>query len=138
MLYNSNSWSVPTTKLKKLDVTHRRHLRKILNIKWPNGRISNNELYNRCKTYSLSQRVLKYRWTMFGHILRSDKSTPAFCSLKFALSNSLKGRRGRHQSNLCSTLKCDLKSRNLKLTNLNDLCDLRELAMNRNRWRDLY
>ena len=29
MLYNSNSWSATKTSLKKLDVTHRRHLRRI-------------------------------------------------------------------------------------------------------------
>ena len=50
------------------------------------------------------------RWTMLVHILRtrSDEQTPAFLSLKFALTNKLKSRRGRHQSNLFKTVLRDL------------------------------
>ena len=44
LIYNANSWSPTKSSLNKLDVTHRRHLRAILNIKYP-AQISNDTLY---------------------------------------------------------------------------------------------
>ena len=138
MLYNSNSWSAPAIVLEKLDTTHRKHLRRILNIHWPNGRITNDELYKRCCTNKLSDRVCKFRWTMFGHVLRSDMNTPAFLSLKFALTNNHKNRKGRHQSNLFNILLADLKFRNIILKSENDLNELRTVALNRTYWRNIF
>ena len=57
MMYNSNSWSASKKSLDKLDVTHRRHLRIILNYKYPKGMISNKTLYKRCGVTALSERV---------------------------------------------------------------------------------
>ena len=75
---------------------------------------------------------------MLGHILRSNENTPAFVSLKFALSNDLMGRRGRHQSNLLSTVLKDLSERNFYLKTLSDLEALRALALNRMNWRSCF
>jgi hypothetical protein len=138
MIYNSNSWAAPAIVLEKLNITHRNHLRRILKIHWPKGIITNNELYSRCKTDKLSDRVIKYRWTMFGHVLRLDENSPAFSSLKFALTNNLKSRKGRHQSNLFNLLTSDLKSRDMHLKNLTDLVKLRDIAFNRAEWRGLF
>ena len=135
MLYNSNSWAAPAIILEQLDIAHRKHLRRILRIYWPKGTIRNEELYKRCNTNKLSDRVCKFRWTMFGHVLRSDESTPAFSSLKFALTNNLKSRKGRHQSNIFNLLLIDLKSRDLSLKNADDLFELRAIAFNRVAWR---
>ena len=64
-----NSWAVPNAALEKLDTTHRRHLRRILNVYWPRGKIRNDELYKKClDPVKLSDRVKKMRWTMLGHI----------------------------------------------------------------------
>ena len=135
MLYNCNSWAVPDKDLEKLDTTHRRHLRRMLNMYWPRGKIRKVELYKRCDTIKLSERVKKMRWTMLGHILRSDEQTPAFPSFKFALNNKLKGRRGKHQSNLFKTVLSDLEARNFHLLDLDDFMYLRELAFDRAHWR---
>ena len=48
ILYNSGSWSATAKSIEKLDICHRKHLRSILNIKWPHGIISNVNLYQRC------------------------------------------------------------------------------------------
>ena len=48
-IYTSR-WAVPDKDLEKLDTTHRRHLRRILNMYWPRGKIRNVELYKRCDT----------------------------------------------------------------------------------------
>ena len=112
LMYDCSSWSVPRQTLNLLDVCHRKHLRNILNIRFPIC-ISNATLYKRCNTTPLSERVARARWKMFGHILRSQTNAPAMMALKFAVSSSLemKGRRGRHQTNLLSVLKCDLREK---------------------------
>ncbi|XP_033117090.1 uncharacterized protein LOC117117021 [Anneissia japonica] len=58
MLYDCNSWSVPNSVLDDLDITHRRHLRHILNIKLPNV-IRNHDLYKVTGVNPLSERVTK-------------------------------------------------------------------------------
>ena len=75
---------------------------------------------------------------MFGHVLRSNISSPAFLALKFAVCNDLPGRKGRHQSNLFNVLKKDLNCRNLKLFNENDLNALREISVDRAKWTGLF
>ncbi len=47
MMYNACSWAAPKHILEKLDTCQRRHLRYILNYRWPNI-ISNVNLYKRC------------------------------------------------------------------------------------------
>ena len=54
ILYNCCSWSPTKKALEKLDICHRKHLRNILNIKWPQGVISNKNLYERCNSTPLS------------------------------------------------------------------------------------
>ena len=139
MLYNSNSWSATKTSLEKLDVTHRRHLRRILNIRYP-GMISNSTLYKRCSVAKLSDRVSEYRWRMLGHILRSDENTAAQLALIFAVEadKSLIGRIGRPRSNLLTLKKNDLNQRNLKMNSIAELNDIREIARCRERWKNLF
>ena len=64
LMYNSSCWAAPKAALNKLDVVHRRHLRTILNYKYPNV-ISNVNLYKRCDSEPLSARVKRSRWKMY-------------------------------------------------------------------------
>ena len=57
LLYNSNSWSPKKATMDKIDTLHRKHLRTILNIKWPKGTISNKALYKRYVLEMLSKRI---------------------------------------------------------------------------------
>jgi hypothetical protein len=52
--------------------------------------------------------------------------------------NSMPGRFGRHRVNLLQVIKKDLKQHDLKLPGYEDVIKLRELAWNRNAWRDMY
>ena len=126
--------------MNKLDACHRRHLRRILNIYWPNGVISNRELYRRCGVCPITERVRKARWTLFGHILRMDNSVPASVALHYAVEtlSTLRGRRGRPRSNLFSLLVSDLKEHGIRLQTLDDLHDLKCLAYDRKQWRNMY
>ena len=152
IMYNSSSWAAPNDILEKLDVCHRKHLRQLLNIKYPNN-ISNKKLYDLCSTTPLSKRVKLSRWKMFGHILRSPENSPAALSLYFAVVGSadLRGRRGRHQTNLLTILRNDINripvdrnsenvNRHNKLTlkNLDDIRILNNIACNRKEWNNLF
>ena len=76
---------------------------------------------------------------MFGHILRSHVQTPAFLSLKFAVTNTLKSRKGRHQNNLHNTLLMDLKNiLNMDLKTEQNLNDVRVVAFDRSFWRNSF
>ena len=139
MLYNCNSWAAPQAVLNKLDVCHRKHLRQILRMTYPII-ISNKALYERCEVRPLSERVTYARWKMLGHILRSDCSSPAQRAFQFAIEsyNSMRGRVGRHQSNLFKTIIDDLNKRNIFVHTIYDLYELRATASNRILWRKLY
>ena len=117
MLYNCSRWAVTTILLYKLDVCHRSYLRSILGMCWPNGIISNEDLYIRCGTGPLSQQVLRTHRSMFDHVLRMPKDTPAQLSLQFVVagSNRYRGQVGRHITNPFDMLRSDLKEKGVKL-----------------------
>ena len=102
--------------------------------------ISNKALYERCGVTPLSERVTYARWKMLGHVLRSDCSSPAQRALQFAVEayNCMKGRVGRHQSNLFKLIINDLNKRNISLVDIYDLYDLRATASDRVLWRKLF
>jgi len=140
LLYNCCCWAVTQTVLESVDVVHRKHLRRLLNIYWPST-ISNNALYTRTQTIPLSKRIEKARWTMLGHVLRSDNSTPAYQSFLFAAfgCKEFKGRRGRHRTNLFDIIvKKDLFKRNIPLKDENDFTNLVILAQDRLGWKSLF
>ena len=149
IMYNCSSWAATNEVLRQLDVCHRNHLRQILKIHYPN-RISNEKLYALCSTKPLSDRVKIARWKMLGHILRSPVNSPAALALSFAVegSSELKGRRGRHQTNLLTTIRKDISRIHLSdnqhiqqkvaLKNSNDITILRLTATNRTEWSKLF
>ena len=137
LMYNSSWWAAPKASLDKLDVVHRRHLRTILNYKYPSV-ISNVNLYIRCDSEPLSAKVERSRWKMLGHGLRGPVEGPAYTSLVFTIKSlSMKGRIGRPQSNLFSLIKHDLNERNLFLNNINDLYYLRKSIVEKDAMFDL-
>ena len=140
LLYNCCCWAVPQHVLESVDVVQRKHLRRLLKIYWPNT-ISNKALYARTKTRPLSERVEKARWTMLGHVLRSDNSTPAYQSFLFAAfgCNNIKGRKGRHRTNLFDIIvKKDLHKRQIYLNNEDDFMNLVFLAQDRVKWKSIF
>ena len=126
--------------LEKLDVYHRKHLQTILNYNWPDGIISNETLYKRCDSIKLSFRVAESRWKMLGHVLRSSENSPAQNALSFAVNamKQMRGRVGRHRMNLLSIIKSDLQARDLSLSSYDDILELRELAQDRPRWKQMF
>ena len=50
----------------------------------------------------------------------------------------MRGRVGRHQTNLYNVIKRDLTDRNIQLVNTNDLIELRYAASDRSHWRKMF
>ena len=67
------------------------------------------------KVRPLTERIAEARWKMFGHVLRSGESTPAYLSFRFACltCKDYKGRIGVHRTNLYDVLIRDLLKRML-------------------------
>ena len=76
---------------------------------------------------------------MLGHILRSDDNTPAQLAFHFSVNadSSMKGRVGRHQTNLFRTIRNDLNARNIPLHGIDDLYFLKSLASDRLLWKSM-
>ena len=140
IMYNASSWAAPKAVFAKLDICHRKHLRKIMNVRWPYSMMSNKTLYKRCNAVPLSERAALSRWKMLGHVLRSPENSPAHSALCFTVDsmNNMKGRLGRHRISLFQIIQKDVEMRNLKLNNYYDILNLRQLAYDRTVWRNMY
>ena len=139
ILYNTGCAALTDKEKDRLDASHRRHLRKVMGVKWP-ARISNEKLYQVTGVRSLSVRVEEMRWRMLGHVLRLDRDTPAQRALDFAFGKRVKdmnARKGRPQTNLLSTITRDLERRGMKLSCKRDLNILRKAAADRIAWKEL-
>ena len=138
LIHNSCTWAAPKAVLEKVEACRRKHLREILNIRYPET-IKNDELYKRTKTTLLASTIDKMRWRTFGKILRLPENKPAQCALSFAVENTkhFKKRRGRPPINLLDNLIKDAKDRNIKLDNIEDLQVLRLKAKEENDWNQM-
>ena len=67
-LYNSELWTLTKSLEESIDAFHRKQLRKVLNIYWPD-KISNEELYRRTEVKRWSWVVKKKRLMWLGHLL---------------------------------------------------------------------
>ena len=153
MLYNAGASVYTRVELDKLDAAHRRHLRRILGVFYPEH-ISNEETYRRADARPTSIDVIEKRWTLLGHTLRLAKDTTGnkvitqyYQSVATGTNKARKlTRRGRVLTTLPRLLQRDLRE---KLTvherrrhfNIDDLEGsrhidiLRRTAANRSKWR---
>ena len=125
------------TEGDKVDACHRKHLRRVVGTKWPN-KISNDKLYELCGVRPLTERLATLRWGLLGHVLRLDRAAPAQRALDFALGkkvSNMKARRGRHPTNLLSTINNDASQRGERLKNLKDLETMGRVAADKTAWR---
>ena len=76
LTYNMGTWGLTQADLFRTDTYHRRHLRNIIGVRWPN-RISNVALYRRCQSRPFSESIVTARWRLFGHVLRLPRDAPA-------------------------------------------------------------
>ena len=150
LLYNSETWGLTKTATKNLNSFHRKQLRIILNIRHPHH-ISNKAIYEICRAEPISLEIVTRRWRFFGHALRLDLKSPAAKAMKFYFSKVEGGKkfRGPHRTTIVTTLNNDIQSlintNNYiiekydikKLITIDNLENLRQLAFQREAWKQL-
>lgn len=153
LLYNAGTCAYTRVQLDKLDAAHRRHLRRLLGIFYPE-RIGNEQIYERTNSKPISVDITELRWTMLGHTLRLPEETPGnrvirqYFQRKITQADEARKttNRGRVLTTLPRLLHLDLtvklKNRSMNLfavTGLmtgTDLAKLRRRAENRKLWRE--
>ena len=152
LTFNAATTAYTLAQLEKLNSTHRRQLRRALGVFYPQH-ITDAETYARSESRPIAIDILEARWTMLGHILRGDRSAPAYKVMvqyfQRRYSNDApvrkQTRRGRVLTTLPRLLHLDLEKlteydrRNLfavtGLENGTQLVTLRAKAQNRQLWR---
>lgn len=81
LTYNMGASGASEAKLEAMNWAHRRHLRQIMKIHFPQ-KITNEELYKACKTGKVSTNIHQQRLELFGHILRQPENIPANIVMK--------------------------------------------------------
>jgi exonuclease III len=138
MTYNLSCMAASATELLPLAAAHRRHLRRLLCIYYPET-ISNDKLYQRTRSLNILLDTLQQRWHLLGHILRSSPDIPAYKYMHMYFSNPLHfpAYRGRYRSSLPVILDIDLRRIQRRLHTAANLEELRTLAQDRQAWRSL-
>ena len=148
LLYNSQTWGLTKSDENNLDSFHRKQLRIVLHIKYPNI-VSNKNIYEITDEIPLSLTISKSRWMFLGHVLRLHEDTPARKSMKYYFTTSYsKGFRGTQRITLPITIDRDLKRANQfrpihtkylvkSFNNTSDLNRLTEISSDRILWKEL-
>ena len=67
---------------KKLKIPHRKQVRRVIDIKWPDE-ISIKKLYKVTKTKQLPIIITKRKWILLGHILRLPQDFTTRKSIRY-------------------------------------------------------
>ena len=118
MLYNAGASVYTRVELDKLDAAHRRHLRRLLGVFYPEH-ISNEETHRRTEARPIPIDVIEKRWTLLGHTLRLVKDTTGnkvitqYFQSKATGTNKVRRltRRGRVLTTLPRLLQRDLREK---------------------------
>ena len=152
LLYNAGVSAYTRIQLDKIDAAHRRHLRRLLGIYYPE-RISNLELYQQTESRPISVGITELRWTMLGHTLRLPEETPGNKAIQHYYRRKVEQtdtarkstRRGRVLTTIPRLLQLDIKKLAKRTKNEHfaidefktgtDLAILRQKAGNRDKWK---
>ena len=109
LFYNCSTWELTKKDENMLDSFHWLQLRYIIGKKFHHI-ISNVNLYKRCKSYPISLFILKARWKLFGHVLRSDWKCPTNAGMVYYFEeNGSKYYCGRPSTTIVTTLQKNTK-----------------------------
>ena len=71
------TWGLTPTEWARFDLFHRRQLRQVIGIRYPEKISSNTLLCERCECGPMSTSAIKARCGLFGHVMRMAHETPA-------------------------------------------------------------
>ena len=153
--YNFSTWALTQSELNRLDSFHRRQLRTVIGVRYPN-KISNEDLYARTNSEPLSHELFRARWRMLGHALRMNSELPAKEAMSYYFRDEAVGYfRGQPRTTIATAINKDLAdiynaaaskrgrkratiaSLPKKLLSNADLCQLETLARDRKKWKSM-
>ena len=135
LTYNMAKWVLTQADLVRIDTYHRRHLRQVIGVHWPN-RISNVALYHRCQSRPISESIITARWRLFGHVLRLPRDAPAQRAIDHYFADTEAATfRGRPRTSMPTSLCSDLRRIGRTLRQPADIEALR--ALSREQWRQM-
>lgn len=147
LLYNSSTWSMSETENNNINAFHRRQLRLILNVKYPET-MKNKDIYHKTNEKPISLDIIASRWRLFGHTLRMNEESPAHKAMVYYFSPpTTSSFIGRPRITLPYTLSQDLEktasNNNVefnrygidRLKSNKDFEKLKLLAKDRNKWK---
>ena len=149
LLYNCGTWGVTDAIIEKLEAFHRRQLREDLGVRTRD--IHNADLYERCATNELKGRISHARWSLFGHVMRLARDTPAQLAMDYYTQVEDRGPYGRPVTTLPVVLFNEYKKymiekrkeeekkyiKTYQRSHSKMLAELRELAGDRTGWREV-
>ena len=146
LMYNSCTWGLTKEDEKNLDSFHRKQLRIVLGVFYPN-RIRCEKLYKVTKSRPITIDITRARWKMFGHVLRMNEKTPARKAMKYFFQDpqGTPKFRGRKRATIVTTLNRDIERTQQHNTSFRipvlkselDLRNTRVKAMNRKQWQKI-
>ena len=149
LTYNACTWALTKAETNELDAFHRKQLRSILGIRYPNT-ITNEKLYENCKSNKLSETIRDSRWRMLGHVLRMADDIPAKRTMIQYFREKTTCFRGTPRTTLPIIINKELEEINEKakelatelklptqLKTIQDLKALETIAQQRMKWRYL-
>ena len=138
--YNLCTQALTKPLENRMDVAHRKLLRRTIGVFYPN-KISNENLYKRTESDPISKSARAARWRYFGHILRRKKEEHPAAMATFSFfraANLLSPRPSAPKNSIIHTLRADLKESEhlhaFELGSLDDLEVLCEVAEDRKQW----
>ena len=114
MLYGSECWALSRVDARKVDALDQWCLMRILDIRWYH-RVSNCEVRHLTEQPPLTTIIQKRRLTLFGHLVRMDKSADARRILTAVPQSEWRRPVGRPYTSWMATLKNDLARHTLTL-----------------------
>jgi hypothetical protein len=84
LLYGSETWTILSNQLDKLESFHMRCQRRLLNVKWFD-RITNASIYTITKLPCIYDIITKRRLSLFGHVLRLPVDSPPYKAVSCAI-----------------------------------------------------
>ena len=108
LTYNLKTCGFTEYDRKKLDSFHRRQLKRILGISWPNT-IRTRTLYKKTKSKPLSIEITEARWQYLGHVLQMDANAPARRAMAwYFVQEGPSKQRGRKRMTIVETINNDI------------------------------
>ena len=109
LMYGSEGWALGDARLQRLEVFHRGCLRAIAGVRWAD-RVSNDELFRRCRCPPISALLQHTQRQWVGHVARMDDSRLTKQAMYSCSMPGGAARGGRRPPQLCERY-CDVVAR---------------------------